>query len=74
MLEKLQFDECGIDSITAVCNHKNIKSPTKCNTKYKVSWATGPSLERGSLPQLVRHLSKESKDEDTRKKGKMIKK
>ena len=31
-----------------------------------------PSLEQGSLPRLVRHPSKESKAEETRKKGKMI--
>ena len=30
-----------------------------------------PSLERGSLPQLLRHPSKESKAEETRKKGKI---
>ena len=36
--------------------------------------ATSPSLERGSLPQSVRHPSKESKAEETCKKGKMIKK
>ena len=34
--------------------------------------ATSPSLEGGSLPQLVRHPSKETKAEETRKKGKMI--
>ena len=34
--------------------------------------ATSPSLERGSLPQLLRHPSKESKAEETRNKGKMI--
>ena len=36
--------------------------------------ATSPSQERGSLPQLVRHPSKESKAEETSKKGKIIKK
>ena len=30
-----------------------------------------PSLERGSLPELVRHPSKELKAEETHKKGKM---
>ena len=35
--------------------------------------ATSPTLERGSLPQSVRHPSKESKVEETRNKGKMIK-
>ena len=39
----------------------------------KMVKATSPSLERGSLPQLVRHQSKELKAEDTRKKGKIIK-
>ena len=34
--------------------------------------ATSPSVERGNLPQLVRHPSKESKVEETLKKGKMI--
>ena len=34
--------------------------------------ATSPSLEQGNLPQLVRHPSKESKAEETRKKGRMI--
>ena len=34
--------------------------------------AASPSLERGNLHQLVRHPSKESKAEETRKKGKMI--
>ena len=34
--------------------------------------AISPSVERGSLPQLVRHPSKESKAEETHKKGKMI--
>ena len=33
--------------------------------------ATSPSLEQGSLPQLVRHPFKESKAEETRKKEKM---
>ena len=36
--------------------------------------ATSSSLERGSIPWLVRHQSKVSKAEETRKKGKMIKK
>ena len=35
--------------------------------------ATSPSLKQGSLPQSVRHPSKESKAEETLKKGKMIK-
>ena len=34
--------------------------------------ATSPSLERGSLPQLVRHPFKELKAEETCKKWKMI--
>ena len=34
--------------------------------------ATSHSLKRGSLPQLVRHPSKESKAEETHKKGKII--
>ena len=38
----------------------------------KIVEATSPSLEQGSLPQLVRHSSKESKAEETRKNRKMI--
>ena len=34
--------------------------------------ATIPSFKWGSLPQFVRHPSKESKAEETHKKGKMI--
>ena len=34
--------------------------------------ATSPSLKPGSLPQLVRNPSKESKAEETRTKGTMI--
>ena len=34
--------------------------------------AKSPALEGGSLPQLVRHPSKESNAEETRKKGKMM--
>ena len=34
--------------------------------------ATSPSIKQDSLPQLVRHLSEESKAEETHKKGKMI--
>ena len=34
--------------------------------------AASPSLERGSLPQLVRHPFKELKAEETCKKWKMI--
>ena len=34
--------------------------------------ATSPSLKQGSLPQLVRHPSLESKAEETLKKGKLI--
>ena len=36
------------------------------------SRATSPSLEQGSLPQLVRYPFKELKAKETRKKGKMI--
>ena len=40
--------------------------------KVKVE-ATSPSLEQGSLPWLVRHQSKVSNTEETRKKGEVIK-
>ena len=36
--------------------------------------ATSAPLEQGSLPVSVRHPSKESKAEETHKKGKMIRK
>ena len=44
-----------------------------CSRRSKVE-ATSPSFEQGSLPWLVRHQSKVSKAEETRKNGKMIKK
>ena len=34
--------------------------------------ATSPSFKWGSIPQLVRHPSKESEAEETGKKGRMI--
>ena len=42
--------------------------------KVNMVEATSLSLEPGRLPQLVRHQSKISKAEETRKKWKMIKK
>ena len=37
-------------------------------------WATSPSLERGSLPQFVRHPSKESKAGKPVRKGRLSQK
>ena len=43
-----------------------------CSNPVSIVKARSPSIERGSLPQLLRYPSKESNADETRKKGKMI--
>ena len=56
------------------CFAYNIKNRILQNIlSHTYSYSNRGSNGQGSLPQLVRHPSKESKAEETRKKRKMIK-